>query len=177
MVHSAISFAATLGDVACAQRLTAVHQGLQRYIWAWELHKNLREGNLKLERREIARRRKELEERQERAVERMLTDAKEYRVTIESQLEESLRRILGRSEGDGLGSGDPGAQDDSNRAQEQREDKDDNQLPTDTRSPSLTLSLSHLPHQTLLEATTAKQNCRRLAWIAGTSEHGSNVQL
>lgn len=102
MIRSATSFARALRDSTCQQQLNELHHELEGKIRALELNKNFLETRVEREMEDIARQRKELEQREEQVFATMLKEDKDYVSLIGSLLSQSVDQIFDKVKEDAL---------------------------------------------------------------------------
>ena len=98
MIRSATRFASCLRDSAREQQFEELEHQLEGKIRALELNKNFLETKLDKELQEIARQRRELDEKEKEAVTTMLREDKEHGSLISGLLSRSVEHIFGEPE-------------------------------------------------------------------------------
>jgi len=98
MIRSATGFARTLRDSTREQQLNELHTELESKIRALELNKNFLETKVEEEMEQIAKQRRELDEREKEAVVTMLREDKDQGSLIGALLSQSVKQIFDKSE-------------------------------------------------------------------------------
>jgi len=102
MIRSATRFARALGGSVWEKQLEELQRELDGKIWAMELNKNFLETKHETELQDIARQRKELDEKEKNSLTTMLKEDKDYCSSIGHLLSRSAKRILAGATDDGL---------------------------------------------------------------------------
>lgn len=97
LIRSAVRFAKVLRDSSCEAQLEELHLELEGKIRALELNKNFLETKLEQEMQDIARQRRELDEKEKEAVATMLKEDKDYGLLIGVLLSQSVDGIFDRN--------------------------------------------------------------------------------
>jgi len=102
MIRSATRFACALGGSAWEKQLAELQQEIDGKIRAMELNKNFLETKLEREMQDVARQRKELDEKEKNALTTMLREDKDHCASIGDLLSRSAERIFAGGMDDGL---------------------------------------------------------------------------
>ena len=94
MIRCAIQFAKILRSSACEQQLHKLNHELEGKIHALELNKNFLEAKFEGEMRDIARQRRELEDKEKEALSIMLREDEDYSSLIGTLLSQGVAEIL-----------------------------------------------------------------------------------
>ena len=98
MILAATGFARALRDSTREQQLNELHTELESKIRALELNKNFLETKVEEEMEQIAKQRRELDEREKEAVVTMLRQDKDQGSLIGALLSQSVKQIFDKSE-------------------------------------------------------------------------------
>lgn len=101
MVHSATRFARVLRDTIREQQFNELHRELESKIRALELNKNFLETNLEQELQDIAKQRRELDEKEKEAIKSMLREDEDHGSLIGILLSDSVNEIFDESKNKG----------------------------------------------------------------------------
>lgn len=102
MIRLAIRFVCVLGGSTWGKQLEELRRVLDGEIRAMELNKNFLETKLGREMQDIARQRKELDEKEKRALTTMLKEDKDYCLSVGDLLSRSAEQIFAGNTDDGL---------------------------------------------------------------------------
>jgi len=103
LIRSTARFAAALRDPSCKEQLNELHNELEGKIRALELNKNFLETELEHELEDIAKRRRELDEKEKEAVATMLREDKEYGSLIGVLLSQTVEQIFDKNKAEESG--------------------------------------------------------------------------
>ena len=101
MIHSATRFASVLRDTTREQQFNELHRELEGKIRAMELNKNFLETNLEQELQDIAKQRRELDEKEEEAIAVTLREDEDHGHLIGILLSDSVSQIFDESKDKG----------------------------------------------------------------------------
>ena len=122
MVHSATRFARVLRNTVCEQQFNELHCELESKIRALELNKNFLETNLEQELQDIARQRRELDEKEKDAIAVMLREDEDHGSLIGMLLSDCVNQIF--DEGTNKGTEGAEADQDSDHDTEGEEEQE-----------------------------------------------------
>lgn len=122
LIRSAVRFATVLRDTSCKEQLDELHNELEGKIRSLELNKNFLETELEHQMKDIARQRKELDEKEKESIATMLRRDKDYGSLIGVLLLQTVQQIFDTSKAEESGNTDTGRSLDHETEEEHEQD-------------------------------------------------------
>jgi hypothetical protein len=106
LIRCAVRFATVLRDTSCKEQLDELQNALEGKIRALELNKNFLETKLEHDMEDIARQRRELDEKEKEAIATMLREDKDYGSLIGVLLSQTVQQLFDKSKAEESGNTD-----------------------------------------------------------------------